>query len=39
METSKAEVEEVLEPIIDSKHPIIASGATPIGSDERAPDE
>jgi hypothetical protein len=37
--TYEAEVEEVIEPIIDYKHPIIASGATPIGSAERAPDE
>jgi hypothetical protein len=27
------------EPIIGCKHPIIASGATPIGSTEHAPDE
>jgi hypothetical protein len=27
-----------LEPIIDCKHPIIASGATPIGTAGRAPD-
>jgi hypothetical protein len=39
METYEAEVEEVIEPIIGCKHPIIASGATPIGSAERAPDE
>jgi hypothetical protein len=27
------------EPMIDYKYPIIASGATPIGSADRAPDE
>jgi hypothetical protein len=27
-----------IEPIIDYKYPTIASGATPIGSAERAPD-
>jgi hypothetical protein len=35
----KIEVEESSEPIIDCKHPIIASRATPIGSTERAPNE
>jgi hypothetical protein len=39
METYEAEVEEVIEPIISCKHPIIASRATRIGSAERAPDE
>jgi hypothetical protein len=37
--TYEEEVEEVIEPIIGCKHPIIASGDTPIGSAERASDE
>jgi hypothetical protein len=37
--TYEAEVEEVIEPIISCKDPIIASGATPIGSAEHTPDE
>jgi hypothetical protein len=32
------EAELNFEPMIDYKYPIIASGATPIGSAERAPD-
>jgi hypothetical protein len=31
--------EEIFEPIKDCKHPLIASGATPIGSACRVPDE
>jgi hypothetical protein len=37
--TYEAKVEEVIEPIISCKDPIIASGATPIGSAEHTPDE
>jgi hypothetical protein len=37
--TYEAKFEEVIEPIIGCKHPIIASGATPIGSAERTPNE
>jgi hypothetical protein len=37
--TYKAKVKEVIEPIISCKYPIIASGATPIGSAEHTPDE
>jgi hypothetical protein len=37
--TYEAEVKEIIEPIIGCKNPIIASGATSDGSDERARDE
>jgi hypothetical protein len=37
--TRREEEEEKLEPMIDYKYPTIASGATPIRSAGRAPDE
>jgi hypothetical protein len=37
-EKSEGRIRSEFEPMIDYKYPTIASGATPIGSAERAPD-